>query len=175
MPIREPLTEVYTIQMDTKKPVCYLDVDDTLLRFPSFEDKAFWEANPTGAAAPGAGEFFRWLKRHFEVRWLTMWCTRGVMDVDRCFELAELLGVEPNEIREVKNPLAFVGDKTEGINWLEHTRDGRPWVWLEDDILPSEIDFLGEKFIGNWIRCNVSEHETRLVEVQGILTERFAL
>lgn len=162
------------------KPLLYLDVDDTLLRFPRLDDE-FWKTHPRGGAADGAGEFFRWLKRHFEVRWLTMWCPSGTMDPGRAIELASMLGVTEEEVAEVRNPHAFMRFfghrdlKTDALDWAE-IDDGRPWVWIEDALLDDERLLLTwRNLLNHWIPCNVSANPNRLIEVKEILQERFHL
>lgn len=166
-------------------PVCYLDVDDTLLRFPPPSETLFWKKYPRGGPADGAGAFLEWLVQHFEVRWLTWWAPSGIMVPDRQRSLAELLNVNRSVLRDITNPRSFLGDgvfgrygarKIDGIN-LDEARE-RPFIWVEDEyqISDSEIQILKAHNCGDsWISCNVTRDPTRLVAVKKIIQERFNL
>lgn len=122
-----------------------------------------------GIPAPGAIDFLVWLRENAEVRWLTMWAMRGTMHPELEEKLARILGVDQSLIADWHNPLDWgVGVnalKTSGINWLEHA-EGRPWIWLEDGILPDEREVLKEKKVFNrWIECNVSRNPQALMKV----------
>lgn len=161
----------------------YLDVDDTLISFPPLggdEARAFYLANPKGAPANEVENFLKFSISNFDVRWLTMWCPSGDMHPERMRELADILKVDRGLVWFIRNPMSFwwpKGDdlKTNGINWDEHAA-GKPWVWVEDEILYKERELLrGRKCLDNYIPCNVSLNANRLVEVMEILKERFAL
>lgn len=145
------------------KPIMFLDVDDTVLRF---------RGKTNGKPAFLAKEFFLWSLENFECRPLTMWATAGWFFEERAVQLAGLLEVHPDLVRNWKNPLGFREYKTEALNWDE-LKDRR-WVWVEDGLLRKEIDILKEnKSFPNFISCNVSHNGLRLAEVWIKLSERF--
>lgn len=156
------------------KPVVYLDVDDTLLRFPPVPAKKLVHRLKKGELfeglpAPGVQDFLFWLKENAEVRWLTMWAMRGTMHPELEEKLARLLDVPQDLIAGWHNPLDWGGTpgglKTSGINWDEHEA-GRPWIWLEDGILLDEREILKEKKVfSRWIECNVSRNPQALTNV----------
>lgn len=164
------------------KPVLYLDVDDTIL---SFNQKLMMvRQSPSGVSAIGAASFLRWADEHFEIRPLTMWAVGGTFSEEGAVELSTLIGMMPEwwlGLKGLKHSFAVDRDEWEGIqrddkitgiNWEEHEQ-GRPWFWVEDDLLPSEIDYLkGRGCFENYIRCNVSEQPARLIWVREELTRR---
>ncbi len=95
------------------KPLCFLDLDDTILlhRKPVHNTVAF----------------FLWLKEHFEIRWLTRWCPDGHMPIQNVAYLSALLGVE---VGCLDNPKSFWRSKAEAIDW----DTDREWVWVENDL-----------------------------------------
>lgn len=149
-----------------RRPVMYLDIDDTLLTY----NDGVWEAtygrltnnsiiSPNAIiAAPGAGEFIVWALEHFEIRWLTFWCPSGRMHPKRAEQLAGALGVSPDLIASIEGiSFAHSLNKCDGIDWSEHER-GRPWIWIEDDLPQSELQILASKgCLDRWYRCNVTE------------------
>lgn len=159
------------------KPVLYLDVDDTILSFN--QELLIARQATSGVAATGAASFLRWADEHFEIRPLTMWACNGKFSEEGADELSHLIGMLPEWWLKLSGlPHSFGqgwggrGDKISGINWEEHAQ-GRPWFWLEDDLLPSEIEFLkGRNCFDNYIRCNVSELPGRLIWIREELTRR---
>lgn len=148
-----------------ERPVLYLDVDDTLIRFPRDRSKAWYLAHPSGEAAPGAADFLRWALQRFEVRWLTMWCMSGEMAPQQVLRLAKLLGMEPAELAPIRGRRFDQGErfwKIDGIDWAEH-HAGRPWYWVEDDLPPDELRYLDERSLRrHYIHCNVSRDPSAL-------------
>lgn len=156
-------------------PVLYLDVDDTLLMFPQNAPKAWWLANPQGAAAPGAADFLRWALATFEVRWLTMWCCSGVMHPEQQERLARMCGMEPAELAPIVGRPFGQGErlwKIDGIDWAEH-HAGREWYWVEDDLPPDELAYLDSRSLRHrYIRCNVSRDPKALMHAMADLQWR---
>lgn len=159
--------------MADSRPICYVDVDDTLLRFDSSSP-----AHEIGLAAPYASEFILWALEHFEVRWLTMWCPCGILEEPRAKELSALFGgkVTTAQFLGITNPRNFFTKdsilKTNGIDFTET----RPWVWIEDNLLKSEIAVLDEhKMYNRWVRCNVSKSPNALYLAWKSIAKRFQL
>ena len=155
-----------------QKPVCYLDLDDTLTRRTA--------ELPSGKAAPGASDFLRFLLRHFEVRWLTMWCPDGNMHEEGLGWLESFFGIPRDELRHVRNMRSFTiaegtRFKWEAINFTE-AQTGRPFVWLEERLHEADVEHMERHGCRDcFIECDVTANPYRLAEVREILTERFAL
>lgn len=157
------------------KPVLYLDVDDTPIRYPGRETAAWWEQYPSGKAADGAGDFIRWAVANCEVRWLTAWCCSGAMQDGGAERLAGMLDVDVEILREIHNPMPWVRYKTEAVNFIEH-RAGRPWIWVEDELLREERDTLRARgALGNFLLTNSSEDPTALQRALAIVQARFGV
>jgi len=143
-------------------PVLYLDLDDTIIS---------WEGGPH--AAPGAREFMVWAMGRFEVRWLTTWCPDGVMEERLLGDLARMLRLPADSLRHIRGfEWHEEGSKLNGIAWLEHKVVGRPFFWLEDDygFQERERRFLaGERFLGSYLHCNVTEDPQSLGRVHAWL------
>jgi len=149
-----------------ERPVLYLDVDDTLVTFNKVvlerlagENRGPWiNGIHDVVAAPGAGDFLRWALDVFEVRWLTAWCPRGIMGTEDATRLGKALGVSVETLIAIRGiPWMHGLDKTTGIDWSEF-RQGRPFVWVEDDLLPSELRTLDDMgALHCYRRCNVTE------------------
>ena len=160
--------------MKDLKPVVYLDVDDTILRFPPMSAKRAQQYidGPEkfyGLPAPGVEQFLTWLRENAEVRWLTAWAPWGAMHEEREAELAQLLKVDPSLIADWHNPLPWYegpfNNKLNGINWDEHAA-GRRWIWIEDGILHDEREGLKERGAFNrWLECNTSHNAAALQKV----------
>jgi hypothetical protein len=155
-----------------KKPICYLDLDDTLIRRPPEQ--------PLGEAAPGATEFLRFLLRHFEVRWLTMWCADGIMSEEGLGWLESFFGIPRHELRHVRNERGFTITPTTRFKWeaidFAEAQAGRPFVWLEErlhEIDAEQVERHG--FRDCFIECDVTANPHRLAEVRETLVERFSL
>lgn len=155
-----------------RRPIAYLDVDDTIIRHPAPADSI---------AAPGADEFLRFLGRHFEVRWLTRWCPGGRMRDDQLVYLAELLRLSEEELRPIANPASFVdGEPPEGmpVKWRaldwRAIEEGRPFVWIENALTREDRALLASKdLLDCYIHCDVTRDPQRLAEVRRMLEERF--
>lgn len=156
-----------------QKPICYLDLDDTLIRHTD-------GTRDNGVAAPGAAEFVRFLKHHFEVRWLTMWCPAGRLSDDAATRLSSILGLAPEELHAIRNPRAFlIGPhcpfKHQAVD-LEEAAAGRPFVWVEDDLNAVDRSHLeAHGMLHCHIPCNVSRDPARLAVVRALLAERLGL
>lgn len=151
------------------RPVAYLDVDDVLIQ---------WKGRHR-MAAPHAANFLQFLREHFEVRWITSWCPSGEMSEDRLLTLAELLQVEPEVLRWIRNPRSFPG-KPHGYppkHYAIDFGDSRPWVWIEDEHLhKSNLDELARRGVRDrYVECNVSWRPDDLLRVRTLLEDRFRL
>ena len=147
-----------------KPRVLYLDIDDTLL---------VWTNGQQGFAAPLAAEFVRWADEHFEVRWLTMWCPSGKLRQEGAEELSYRFHgtVKPDVFMKFTNPTPFVSYKTDGIDFL----DPRPWVWVEDMVLPTERNVLGPKYIKQFYPTHVTQNVVALQATWRKLAKEFYL
>ena len=126
------------------KPVMYLDVDGVLW------DVDLAVAGKHGIAmedaykgANGLEAFITWALEHFEVRWLTAWAMGGCMDNYGWERLERYTGVPWEVWARVWPSKGWSRNKTEGIDWDEHLA-GRPFVWVEDELLQGEMRFLEE-------------------------------
>ena len=109
------------------RPVLYLDLDDTLIAWPDGR-----KGSPRGAE--GAREFLCWALDRYEVRWLTTWCPDGRMDDGLLHDLARMLKLPVETLRDVRGMDWSESEcKLDGIAWMEHVVTGRPFLWLEDD------------------------------------------
>jgi hypothetical protein len=133
-----------------RRPVLYLDLDDTLLSWAEGHPKA----------APGAREFLLWALENYEVRWLTTWCQDGRLKESLLQDLCKMLQVEPDTVQHIRGFDWQVSDcKLNGIGWLEHVALGRPFVWLEDDygMGERELQFLAAHgWSESYYCCNVT-------------------
>lgn len=143
----------------------YLDIDDSLL---------VWTNDIGGFAAPRAAEFMHWALEHFEVRWLTMWCPSGRLQDYGAEELSYRFNykVSKETFFDIHNPKMFWQDKTDGVDF----DDPRPWVWVEDGLIPSETALLKQKGLhDNFYKTNVSHDRRVLQKTWRLLAERFNL
>ncbi len=147
-----------------KPRILYLDVDDTLL---------VWTNSQQGFAAPMAAEFIHWANEHFEVRWLTAWCPSGKLRQHGAEELSyRFHGTIPAEMfMTFNNPKQWIDQKTEGIDWS----DERPWVWVEDALLPKERMFLTPKWIDQFYPTHVTHNVVALQSTWRKLAKTFDL
>lgn len=159
------------------RPVLYLDVDDTLLTFS--EDA--WAGrgligNPNEmVAGDGARELVEWALEHMEVRWLTWWCPSGVMQREAAARLGRALDVEPTLLETIRGlpwMSGRMGLKVNGIDWTEHAA-GREWFWVEDDLLPLEVEELEQrKCADRYIHCNVTRDPSAIRKAFATLREK---
>lgn len=152
------------------RPVMYLDVDDTLLRYPNGRER-----DPV--VAEGAPEFFAWALDVYEVRWLTKWCRSGTMSGDLVDDFCRMLDVEPSVVHSVYGlDWSFSDTKLNAIAWLEHLALDRPFLWVEDNYGVGTLErrFLAEHGLeGCWRRCNVTERPDALASLhRALLSER---
>ena len=150
---------------DVMKPICYLDVDDTLIMFPL--------RYPVGyriRTAPGTWELIKFLNKHYEVRWLTCWCPSGIMSRKRAERLADYFendDVDVDLLCSFANPKRFMNDKTDAIDF------SREFIWIEDGLLPVEQTVLRQlNRLKCWIPCDVSRNPNRVKEVLALLKKR---
>lgn len=153
------------------RPVMYLDVDDTLLRYPSGR-----EGDPV--VADGAREFFAWARDVYEVRWLTKWCRAGAMGDDLVDDFCRMLDVDVSVVHSIRGlDWSFSDTKLNAIAWLEHLVLERPFVWVEDDYGVGTLErrFLAEQGLeGCWRRCNVTERPDALMNLHRTLLSELA-
>lgn len=153
----------------TPRTVLYLDIDDTLLRYPNGRDEP-------PEPARGAAEFFAWALEAYEVRWLSRWCRGGAMPADLIGDFCGLLGADRDLVRRVRGlDWTFGETKLNGIAWLEHLVLGRSFLWIEDEygVGEREQDFLLEHGLDRrWKHCNVTEDPDALLLLHGELRER---
>jgi hypothetical protein len=149
------------------RPVLYLDLDDTLIRW----------ADGTPRAAPGARRFVLWALERFEVRWLTTWCPTGDMPGSLLNDLCTMLELEPKRLEHVRG---FSWDATDsklnGIAWIEHLLMGRPFLWVEDDygVQERERQFLADHGLTRHYRhCNVTEDPMSLTRLHHAMAEEW--
>lgn len=135
-----------------RQPVLYMDIDDTLLRYPGGAEGP--------VPAPGAVEFVAWAFEHFEVRWLTRWCRNGRMSDDLVRSFCKMFRVDAKVVQRVKGlDWSETDNKLDGITWLEHVVLERPFLWIEDEHGLGEIEqgFLTDHgFAEMWLSCNVT-------------------
>lgn len=101
------------------------------------------------------------------------------MRQDRLHALADLLGLEPAELRQIRNSRAFPGrphrypPKHHAIDFDED----RLWVWIEDENLHKcNLDELEHRgLMDRYIECNTSRCPDDLLRVRALLEARFGL
>lgn len=149
------------------RPVLYLDLDDTLVRWK--------DGRPS--AAPGAREFVLWALDRAEIRWLTTWCPDGRMKASLLADLSRMLDLPTDTLRHIRG---FDWDesrcKLNGIAWLEHVVQGRDFVWVEDErgVGERELRVLEDHDLrGHYLWCNVSREPESLGRVHETLEERW--
>lgn len=142
-----------------RRPVLYLDLDDTLLSWATGEPRP----------APAARAFLLWAAERYEIRWLTRWCPTGRMGDALLGDLCKLLDLDRSAISGVHGVDWSGGDsKLNGIAWLEHLVLGRPFLWLEDEVGAGERErrFLEEHgLLGAYRHCNVTRDPGALDQV----------
>jgi hypothetical protein len=152
-----------------RRPVLYLDLDDTLLR---------WEGRHPGPAE-GARDFFAWILETFEVRWLTRWCPDGILSERLAGDLAAMLDTEPSTLARIRGfDWSHSDCKLDGIAWVEHVVMGRPFLWIEDDfgVGRRELRFLEEHgLVDCYHHCNVSVDAGSLVRLHDTLRARYGV
>ena len=121
-----------------ERPVLYLDIDGVL-----------WDVDQTSPAgigygargARGIGIFVKFALEHFEVRWCTMWAPSGTLHMEGRETLAQHTGIPASTWARVRSSKGHVRFKHETIDHAEHLA-GRPFVWVEDGLLPEEHQWL---------------------------------
>ena len=142
------------------KPILYLDVDGVL-----------WvpERLTTRKPAPGLRDFMNFILLHYEVRWCTSWAISGTMSPTNLEYLSEITELPVELWLQVQPSLPWDNFKTEAIDWKEIDA-GRPFVWVEDGLLPEEEEILHERSIYDWFYyTNVLEDKTALLKTWGEL------
>lgn len=148
------------------KPIMYLDVDDTLVR---------WDNLRPGTPGNKAKEFVEWAKKNFEIRWLTAWTPSGHMGDYGKDRLAKIFKVEPLFFNDMDNPLSWgmTDNKTDAIDFDVEPRE---WVWIEDEILQREVYVLTARHkLDRFIKTNVTDDPDALIKTKAILKQRFHL
>lgn len=119
----------------------YIDIDGVLVRNGKFGPELIPRFKPVVA----------FLKANFDCYWLTTHVRHGSGSEGAERKLAPFLkqaGIDPAILSGIK-PTEWETLKTEAIDF------GRPFIWLEDDPFPSEIQFL---------RANKCVHNLELVD-----------
>lgn len=147
------------------KPICYLDIDDTLL--PSFKSPLFHKYGIgiyTNIISIKAGTFFKFLNEYFEIRWLTGWAPGGDMAFDDSYRLSKYLDVPIEVIFKAKNPLPIKFDPSHAQGVIKYVgidfNDPREFIWVQEDIYQLDKQFLTEKQkLDRFIKCDISMEE----------------
>lgn len=127
------------------KPVLYLDIDGVLLDLEGLRQQdPKYGGPPTWIPSYGAKEFLDWSKEHLDVRWLTYWCTGGKLLEGQAMDLAKIFNVDVEYFSSIEGLHWHDGRKINGFFWLEHLVWNRPFVWVEDGLLPEEEHLLDE-------------------------------
>jgi hypothetical protein len=151
-----------------QQPVLYLDLDDTVITWRDGSPRA----------APGAREFVLWALERFEVRWLTTWCPGGVMEEGLLGDLCRMLEIDAGVLGELRGfDWEDTGSKLNGVAWLEHVVQGRPFLWIEDEYgVGIRERWVLEKagFIGSYRHVNVTEDPGALRRLHQALLRRAA-
>jgi len=146
------------------KPVLYLDIDGVL-----------WDVTETGTfkGSNGLEEFMTFAFEHFEVRWLTTWGHfQGCLDEKGLETLSNFTKLPIDLWKKVKPNLGWEDLKTEGINWPEHVA-GRRFVWVEDGLLPAELQILAERgFLDCYIHTDIFDDPDALIKTHEKLKSR---
>ena len=121
------------------KPVLYLDVDGVLWDLPRDQQGHICSDQPCGAR--GIQEFIEFVLENFEARWCTAWALRGRMYADGLERLAEYTGISSHLWAQVFPSRGWLHHKHECIDAEEH-REGRLFVWVEDDLTQPEHQWL---------------------------------
>ncbi len=131
------------------KPVMYLDIDGVLWDVDMSKVPAE-EMEDAYKGANGVAEFMAFALENFEVRWLTAWghFTGDIEDHGREL-LARYTGVGIDVWAQVKPNKGWKRNKTEGISWDEHLKEGRPLVWIEDGISAPETQALAANHLSH--------------------------
>jgi len=150
------------------RPIVYLDVDDTLLRWP--EDRKYYKAHPAGGPAWRVGDVLADMRALVEVRWLTSWASSGVMSDEGIARLSRALGVDAALLTGFDNPKRWeFGNKTTGIDFDAN----REWFWIEDECRDDEMAVLrGRGCSDRFIRANSSEDANALWNAWGVVLAR---
>jgi len=157
------------------KPVLYLDIDGTLLRFPANmireEAEAFWKKYPHGGPANGVADFIIWAMTHFEVRWLTCWTGIGTLDDLQVQQLSDILKVSRFRLASIVNPDHHdCTTKTTGIDF------NRDWVWVEDELSAHEFYYLkGRGCLDRFYYTDSSKNPNALIITKHHLAKRYNL
>lgn len=156
-----------------KKPyVLYQDLDDTIFTYnqdlwtgdgglPIYEFNAI-------VAAPGAKEYFEWASEHFEIRWLTGRCPRGILHADLAEQMSKAIGL-PAEFFSSIHGNPWFGSNDEKCAGIDFT-DPRPWVWVEDGLVTKELSLLNQKgLLHCWYPCDVTRNPHALEQIHALL------
>jgi len=155
------------------KPVLYLDVDGVLwdLR-PDASHLVSTTDNAKGAN--GLREFLDLAFEHFEVRWCTCWAMSGIMRPEGRETLEKYTGISFSEWAQIRPSLGFSKFKHETIDADEH-RAGRPFVWVEDGLMPQEHQWLrGNHWSDRYFHTDVFEDADALVKTTARLRDWLA-
>lgn len=157
------------------KPVLYLDVDGVLwvLR-PENERKNSLQPAKWSMGAPGLRRFLDWVLENMEVRWCTTWAISGTMSADQMHRLSEHTSIPVEDWAKVQPGKGWEDSKCENITWEEHL-NGRPFAWVEDGLVPRELNQLNELgFLDCYIYTDVFKDPDALIKALKELKRRFS-
>lgn len=144
------------------RPVLYLDVDGVLWDLPRNPGGKIHSGEPQGAR--GVEEFIDFVLEHFEVRWCTTWAMVGYMRPETLRRLADHTGVPAETWAKVQPSKGWSTAKHQNIDAEEH-RTGRPFVWVEDELLPKEHQWLrGNHWHDHYFHTDVFKDPDALVK-----------
>lgn len=117
--------------------ILYLDIDGVLVT-----------ADQNGRRpALGVDDFLEECRDLVTVRWLSTRTPGGIIPLpeDYLETIARDLRCAVKDIQGFENPRKYWMDKTDGIDFDET----EPWVWFDDEVELSEIDYLKERGFGD--------------------------
>ncbi len=151
----------------------YIDIDDVLLRFPATADEAWAKKYPFGEPARGAKEFLEWSVKHFGVvRWLTCWALDGRLEEKDVLKLSNIFQVNPVLLRNIIGRRCSANNKSMGITPTYYHETS---VWVEDNLLAVEKQFLIGRPDVNYIYTNTSEDPDALIKTWNKIAEQYEL
>lgn len=139
------------------KPILYLDVDGVLIRFREDRTRMHYEMHKGGFPANRVGDFLKWIDENFEVRWLTCWAMRGMLND---YSKTRLEAILWETIPDWHNPKSWAGtgEKVLGIDY----DDTRAWFWLDDET-KRDRPLLPEQYRNRLIKTNSSVNPNALL------------
>lgn len=152
------------------KPVMYLDIDGVLWDVDLQKVPGRIAMDDAYKGANGVAGFMEWVLARFEVRWLTAWAMKGHLDAEDLELLARYTAVPVDVWAQVKPNLGWRQDKCQGISWGEHLQEGRPFVWIEDGLTPSETQTLqANGLLHRYYHTDVFADPNALIKTQALI------